>query len=486
MEVISPRVSVPDDVVLSPSGNAQNYAKDWTLHFRDKENTYTYYQDIFVHDMHPQAGPTSGKTRLEVQGIGFKQFKYDDGRIRDDMPLYVKFVDASTGKQIGDVGLITEIDNDAFVWYTPKAKEGTKAILYLSLNNQNWQAVIPTEKSYSYLYYNAPIVTSIEPHYGPVKSPNDETAIVYGQNFKCPQDDCSQVIVRFGDYEYGTVVPGEVLSSQSIKVHVPKYTKPDVLQVEVSMNGRDYTNDHVTYGFFDAFVLSVNPRLIVREGGTKLTVRGFGFVNSEADLLMGKFGDKTEGDLNCGQNKRCTVPAQFIDMHTMTTKSLPQSQVKYKDGSSIGYNGMTVDVAVYGGQFTDNKLEVYYIYDPEYISINRDSVPRNLQVPLMIETNFHWDNNNAEQFFKYSNFTCRFTVGNTVKVTQGRMESIPIGAGYSESHKTWLPTHVICPSAKFDVSGKGHISVSPNGVDYVTEGFVFEFTDPIDIYRIAP
>ena len=43
MEVISPRVSVPDDVVLSPSGNAQNYAKDWTLHFRDKENTYTYY-----------------------------------------------------------------------------------------------------------------------------------------------------------------------------------------------------------------------------------------------------------------------------------------------------------------------------------------------------------------------------------------------------------------------------------------------------------
>ena len=104
-------------------------------------------------------------------------------------------------------------------------------------------------------------------------------------------------------------------------------------------------------------------------------------------------------------------------MHTMTTKSLPQSQVKYKDGSSIGYNGMTVDVAVYGGQFTDNKLEVYYIYDPEYLSINRDSVPRNLQVPLMIETNFHWDNNNAEQFFKYSNFTCKFTVGNQVKVT---------------------------------------------------------------------
>jgi hypothetical protein len=28
--------------------------------------------------------------------------------------------------------------------------------------------------------------------------------------------------------------------------------------------------------------------------------------------------------------------------------------------------------------------------------------------------------------------------------------------------------------------------VSPNGQDYATEGFHFEFTDEVDIYRIAP
>ena len=138
MEVVSPRVSAPGAVVLSPSGNAQNYAKDWILHFRDLENTFTYYQDIFVHDLHPQAGPTTGGTRLEVQGIGFKQFKYDNGTLRDDMPVYVKFVDQSTGNQIGEIGKISDIQNDAFAWHTPKAKEGTKAILMLSLNKQNW------------------------------------------------------------------------------------------------------------------------------------------------------------------------------------------------------------------------------------------------------------------------------------------------------------------------------------------------------------
>lgn len=109
---------------------------------------------------------------------------------------------------------------------------------------------------------------AIEPHFGPVKSPKEEKAIITGQNFECPNDDCSKLVVRFGDAEYGTVVPGRQISSTQIEVIVPKYTKPDILQVEVSMNGFDYTNDMVTYGFFDAFVLSVHPRLIVKRGGT--------------------------------------------------------------------------------------------------------------------------------------------------------------------------------------------------------------------------
>ena len=54
------------------------------------------------------------------------------------MPLYVKFVDQTTGAQIGEIGTINDIDNDAFVWHTPKAKEGTKAILEVSFNKQNW------------------------------------------------------------------------------------------------------------------------------------------------------------------------------------------------------------------------------------------------------------------------------------------------------------------------------------------------------------
>ena len=91
---------------------------------------------------------------------------------------------------------------------------------------------------------------------------------------------------------------GRVLSFSQIEVHIPKYTKPDILAVEISMNGKDYTNDRVTYGFYDAFVLDVQPRLISKRGGTKLNILGFGFVNSGSSEITTKFGSK-KSELDC-------------------------------------------------------------------------------------------------------------------------------------------------------------------------------------------
>jgi len=64
---------------------------------------------------------------------------------------------------------------------------------------------------------------------------------------------------------------------------VPKYTKPDVLPVEVSFNNFDFTSNGFTYGFFDAYLLNVSPRLVSHLGNTTLTLDGFGFVNAGDD-----------------------------------------------------------------------------------------------------------------------------------------------------------------------------------------------------------
>jgi hypothetical protein len=65
-----------------------------------------------------------------------------------------------------------------------------------------------------------------------------------------------------------------------MRCKVPDYTKPDVLKVEVTINGESYTSDNKTYGFFDPFVLDAQPRLIATDGSTIVEIKGIGFVDS--------------------------------------------------------------------------------------------------------------------------------------------------------------------------------------------------------------
>ena len=65
-----------------------------------------------------------------------------------------------------------------------------------------------------------------------------------------------------------------------VRCKIPKYTKPDVLKVELTLNNKDYTNDGRTYGYYDPYVLNAEPKLISVDGSTLVRIKGFGFVNS--------------------------------------------------------------------------------------------------------------------------------------------------------------------------------------------------------------
>jgi hypothetical protein len=71
-----------------------------------------------------------------------------------------------------------------------------------------------------------------------------------------------------------------LVDTSNVKCQVPEYTKPDVLFLEMTINGESYTSDNQTFGFFDPFVLDANPRLISTDGSTKVEVKGIGFVDS--------------------------------------------------------------------------------------------------------------------------------------------------------------------------------------------------------------
>ena len=116
---------------------------------------------------------------------------------------------------------------------------------------------------------------------------------IEGTNFKCPDTKCADLRIRFGEGFNQILVKGEWISDSKIKVKIPKYTKPDVLRVELTLNGIDYTGDKKQYGYFDPYVLNAEPRLISVEGSTVLKIKGFGFVNSgESKALFNGTGDK--------------------------------------------------------------------------------------------------------------------------------------------------------------------------------------------------
>jgi hypothetical protein len=76
---------------------------------------------------------------------------------------------------------------------------------------------------------------------------------------------------RFGNEPNSYIfVKAQLVSSTQVKCKVPQYTKPDVLNVEVTVNGESYTNDNKTFGYFDPFVLDANPKLLASDGSTNV------------------------------------------------------------------------------------------------------------------------------------------------------------------------------------------------------------------------
>jgi len=117
------------------------------------------------------------------------------------------------------------------------------------------------------------------------------------------------------------MVKGDKVGDDRIRALVPKYTKPDVLPVEVTFNGQDFTHDNLTYGFFDPYVLDVKPRLISTKGTTRVRLYGFGFVNAGSELKT-KIQHVTRGQFNCG-SPNCVEIAEYIDKSTIESPTYP-------------------------------------------------------------------------------------------------------------------------------------------------------------------
>ena len=134
--------------------------------------------------------------------------------------------------------------------------------------------------------------------------------------------------MRFGKPPDNAIyVKGDLVEQGTIECLVPKYAKPDVMQVEVSFNGLDYTNDNMTFGYYDPYVIDVEPRLLATDGTTDITVKGLGFVNSgETKVKYMNLLDPFKCD---GAEDNCIHEAPFIDKNHLWAHTLPQKSIIY-------------------------------------------------------------------------------------------------------------------------------------------------------------
>lgn len=154
----------------------------------------------------------------------------------------------------------------------PRTEKSGMSRLQISPNGQDWQDLNQTIQ-----IYKGPIIREIWPNYVVTRNPANKSIVVSGDNFNCERN-CKPKIKFTNKFDDIIIMPAQVLSNGSLIGQIPQYTSPEILTVDISFNGQEYTNDRFEFGFLDPYILDVQPRLVSSHGTTKLTLHGFGMI----------------------------------------------------------------------------------------------------------------------------------------------------------------------------------------------------------------
>lgn len=182
IKVKTPKVDVHDAVVVAVGLNGQQFTKDKTLHFKDAENTFFYYDNPIIYDFSPDRGMSNGGTLVKIKGRGFLPKKYENGTFIQS-PVYVRMLESGTRRPLGPTVEAEFIENEEIQWRAPPAPTNTKGIISISLNNHQFYELYHQDKDFGFEYVSSPYVTSIDPEFGEVRQSESTSIDVHGRNF---------------------------------------------------------------------------------------------------------------------------------------------------------------------------------------------------------------------------------------------------------------------------------------------------------------
>ena len=488
----TPQANYTGSTTVQVALNGRQFDKDIIIHNRDIENTYYYYRGPLFRIMEPIKGPTNGKNTVNFLGVGFDEVFFLINNVQE-RKLYYKFIDASNNNiQYGKTNSTIVSSSHMLQVVTPQVyKNNTKAVVYFSLNNQDFDIY---NKDLIYTFYILPNITDISPRYGPLKSENQKIEVTL-DNYICT-DDCEKIKCRFKSKTNTYYMKANYERPNLVSCNTPNVNIPEAYTIEVSFNGDDYTSNEKTFTFYDPYVIKVVPQMVSSKGNTIINIYGFGFADS-GDNLKAQFGS-SDNRLKC-KDSSCIVKAKYISDENIQAVTYPMKDVyQAETGNNIEFSKFAVEASVYNNDFTQNGVSIFYFDEPDIIedifttdvpmnATDKEiignalihSIPANLDTVVLIPIDSRKINKYYEQFKEFANYTCKYTSQtNDIKIVPGVITSFPQNSGLNNIY--------ICQSPMWDKVGKATIRISMNGYDYSDSKYDITFTDPINIYSIQP
>ena len=461
----SPSVPCPGDSVVQITLNGQQFTDN---NYDLQDAVFTNYELPVVAYALPLSFPTGGDASVGVYGSQFLLSKNSSvlasGAIK--ITYQCRFRQGSGGKILGTAN--SSYFTDSYIHCkTPRLESASKdVVMEISADGQRWIEV-PNQKL---TFYNSPEIQSLVPSFGRIKQ-EKTTLVVKGRFLDCPNNVCDNVKCSFSGANYKVVTDGSRKSSSEVICDIPSLSRPDQTLVQITMNGVDFTTQKVYYTFYDAFVVNLDPPYIPVEGNVEVKVIGLGF--AETPQLKVRLEDSQDNSvLMCGGAKSpCVIPAKFISPTELSFVAPPQASVHTANGESIGFRPLQVEVSIYEDSFTNNNVQLNYYQQPKvganltlanktsYVfhanAVSTIFVPIKISVPESVR---------EDEFLRKARILCRFTVAGQVVTTEGKVVEYPypVKGKFDNNLES-----VQCPTPYLTQPGKGTVSISLNGFNFV-------------------
>ena len=377
------------------------------IDFSSENGEFEFVVVTRIVQISPRTGPTVGGTKLLVSGIGFRNSK----------KLGCRFV--SEGNQLVTAAIF--FSEVLIFCYTPAGLVGPSEVS-ITLDGIDFSS-----QSGHFVYYKRIVVTGINPSVGSERGGTVVT--VQGSSFLASD----ALTCKFGE---SLTSKAEWLSSLAIRCTSPENAPGNVVYLEVSNNGIDFSTNNVPFRFSETpRVNKISPAIGSVYGGSRVLIKSSNLLMS--DQYFCKFSGierSIEATFMNSTFLECIAPAQ----------------------NTVGRS--CVEISNNNVDYSNDCVSFEYTSAPSVNGLNpKHGITTGGTRVIVTGTNF-----------RAGNMRCRF----------GGIDAI--------AAKILSNTTIECVTPSV-VQGWVHVEISNNnGVDFTQNGLQFLFVEPPQIHYVYP